>query len=46
MYIVNDELRVSEHRSRLHLGTQFQVMEGPHVVGEGTVTKIIGLYDV
>ena len=45
MCIINDELRVSEHRSRLHVGTEFQVMEGPHVVAEGIVTELIGLHD-
>lgn len=45
MYIVTDYYRVSEHRKRLNIGTQFQVVEGSHVIAEGIVTKIVGLYD-
>ena len=45
MYIVVPEYRVSEHRKRLSVGTRFQVVEGSHVVAEGTVTKLVGLFD-
>lgn len=45
MYILNPELCVSEHRARLHVGTEFQVMEGLHIVAEGVVTELVGLHD-
>lgn len=45
MYIVVDQYRASEHRKRLSIGTQFQVVEGSHVVAEGIVTKIVGLHE-
>ncbi len=45
MYIINTDLRVSEHRSRLYIGTRFQVMEGPRVSAEGIVTALIGLHN-
>ena len=45
MYVVSNHYRVTEHRSRVRVGTQFHVVEGSHVVAEGIVTKIVGLND-
>jgi len=45
MYILTEHYRMTEHRIRIHLGTQFEVVEGNHVVAEGIVTKIVGLND-
>ena len=45
MFIVVDHYRTSLHRTRVQVGTPFQVVEGSHVVAEGVVTKLVGLHD-
>ena len=42
-YIVNNKLRVEIHQQRLKVGTRFFIMEGPHRVGCGTVTRLLAL---
>jgi translation elongation factor EF-Tu-like GTPase len=42
-YILNDELRITEHRSRIKSGVHFQAREGKMIVLTGTITKILYL---
>jgi translation elongation factor EF-Tu-like GTPase len=42
-YILSDDLRITEHRSRIKLGVRFQVREGKKIVLTGTVTKFLFL---
>jgi translation elongation factor EF-Tu-like GTPase len=44
-YIVNDELRRSIHRKRIHEGLRFEICEGPRRVAFGRVTKILSLHE-
>ena len=44
-WILVPEYRISEHRRRISVSTQFYVVEGSHIAAEGTVTKIVGLFD-
>jgi translation elongation factor EF-Tu-like GTPase len=44
MVIIDDELRVTEHRSRIQNGTRFFMREGSKIVAEGIVTRIIDLF--
>ena len=43
MVVLNDELRTTLHRSRIHEGTRFYCHEGAKRVAEGRVTRITGL---
>ena len=45
MHVLSDHYCVTEHCSRIKVGTQFQVVEGNHVVAEGVVAKLVGLHD-
>lgn len=45
MHVLSDHYCVTEHCSRIKVGTQFQLVEGNHVVTEGVVAKLIGLHD-
>jgi hypothetical protein len=44
MLILNDEFRVSMHRERIKVGTQFFCHEGTKAVATGYVTRITGLH--
>lgn len=45
MLIVNDELRVTEHRHRIKEGLDFYLREGWKIVAEGVVTRIVDLFE-
>jgi hypothetical protein len=45
MYIINDELRKTVHRERIREGVCFHLVEGRKVVADGTVTRILGLFE-
>lgn len=45
MHVLSDHYCVTEHCSRIKVGTQCQLVEGNHVVTEGVVAKLIGLHD-
>ena len=42
MYILSEELRPM-HKGRLHPGVEFTLNEGPHIIMDGVVTKILDL---
>ncbi|MDR3616028.1 MAG: hypothetical protein P4L53_20895 [Candidatus Obscuribacterales bacterium] len=44
MVIINDELRVTEHRQRIETGIKFFLREGHKIVAEGVVTRILDLF--
>src|SRR4030095_242374 len=44
MVIINDELRVTEHRKRIKEGLDFYLREGWKIVAEGVVTRIVDLF--
>lgn len=41
--VVNPELRVTVHRQRIKIGTQFYVVAGRYKVAQGVVTEVLGL---
>ena len=43
--VVNPELRVTVHRQRIKIGTQFYVVIGSHKVAQGVVTEVLRLLD-
>jgi hypothetical protein len=45
MYIIDDDLRKSIHRRKILEGIQFHLVEGNKIVAEGTVTRVIGLWE-
>jgi hypothetical protein len=45
MLILNDELRINVHRSRIVPGAHFYCREGPYRVAEGVITRITGLFE-
>lgn len=42
--ILDQEMRATVHRKRIHVGTEFTLQEGNRVVAKGRVTKITGLF--
>lgn len=44
-YIINAQLRMDIHQKRIEPGLKFLMREGTQVIGEGEVTKILGLFD-
>jgi translation elongation factor EF-Tu-like GTPase len=44
MVIINDKLRVTEHRQRIKVGIKFFLREGNKIVAEGVVTRILDLF--
>lgn len=45
MVIIFDDSKVSVHRNRIKIGTEFYMCEGSLIVAEGVVTRITGLFD-
>ena len=45
MYVLDDTLRRTVHQQRLKVGATFLVSEGVHVVANGVVLEITGLFD-
>jgi hypothetical protein len=46
MVIINDKLRVTEHRQRIKMGIKFFLRECHKIVAEGVVTRILDLLPI
>ncbi|WP_167855215.1 hypothetical protein [Hymenobacter wooponensis] len=45
MYCIFPEFRLKVHQKLVRPGTSFHCVEGNHIVAEGTVTRITGLFE-
>ncbi|MBK9526821.1 MAG: hypothetical protein IPO41_00470 [Acidobacteria bacterium] len=46
MFILNDDLRRTEHRHRIRVGTQGYFVEGPFPIALATVTRVVELANI